>query len=160
MSASQRGVALVVALFLLVILTVLATTGMKVSIAELVMAGNEQFRQKASAAASAGVEVTIWRILSGASGRSAGTERIGPIETGEPRIDTYTVSLRYTGREAPLPGASAEKFAGNHFEIESTGESARNARDVQVQGLMLVTPTAGVQTFQRIGAGLDSAAAP
>jgi hypothetical protein len=98
--------------------------------------------------------------MSSASGRSAGTERIGPIEIGEPRIDTYTVSLRYTGREAPLPNASTEKFAGNHFEIESTGQSARNATDVQMQGLMVVTPTGGVSTFHRIGTGLDSAARP
>src|SRR5262245_19345302 len=47
----QRGVALVIALALLVILGILGTAGMRMSIAELMMAGNEQFRHSAELAA-------------------------------------------------------------------------------------------------------------
>jgi hypothetical protein len=94
----QRGAALVIALILLVILTLLAVTGMRMSVAELTMAGNEQFRHQASAASSAGIEVAIARV----SAREALRQRASahrPGGRGEPRRDSYTVSVRYTGRD-------------------------------------------------------------
>ena len=155
--STQRGAALVIALILLLILTLLATTGMRMSIAELVMAGNEQFRHKASAASSAGIEVAIARISAAGGARPANAQTLGPIDVGEPRTDTFIVSIRYTGKEASLPGSSAEKLAGEHFELQSVGTSSRNARDVQVQGVMVVASEKGVKTFQRAGAGLAEA---
>ncbi len=158
--SAQRGAALVIALILLVILTLLAVTGMRMSVAELTMAGNEQFRHKASAASSAGIEVAIARVSARGGPASAGVERIGPVGVGEPRRDSYTVSVRYTGRETSLPGSSAEKFSGDQFEIESVGASSRNARDVQLQGVMVISPAGGVKSFQRTGSGLASDGAP
>ena len=58
----HRGTVLVIALVLLLIVTLLATTGMAMSTAEFVMAGNEQFHRKAMDAASAGVETVIARL--------------------------------------------------------------------------------------------------
>jgi hypothetical protein len=111
----QQGAALAVALILLVVLTLLAVSGMGMATAELVMAGNEQLRRKASDAASAGIE----RALANPDGSTA---------------------LRYVGDEAVLPGFSAEKFVGRHYVIESVGEAPRGARDVQLQGVLIVFP--------------------
>ncbi len=47
----QRGAALVVGLILLVIVTLLAIGGMNTAALELIMSGNEQYRQKAFEAA-------------------------------------------------------------------------------------------------------------
>jgi type IV pilus assembly protein PilX len=160
MPSAEAGAALVVALVLLLVLTLLAITGARMSVAELVMAGNEQFRHKASTAASAGIEVAVARVSARGSGQSTNPENIGPIRTGEPLTDMFSASVRYAGKEASLPGSSADKFTGHHFEIESTGSSARNARDVQLQGLMVVSPVSGVQTFHRLGDGLGSEVAP
>jgi hypothetical protein len=141
---------LVIALLLLVILTLLATTGMRTAIAELWMAGNEQFHRQVVEAASAGVEVAIARLR--AYGEVA---NLGPVAVGNSPSGSYTVTVRHTGREASLPGSSAEKLAGEHFEIESTGSASRGAREVQVQGVMVISSSGGVRTFQRVGDGLS-----
>ena len=153
--SSQRGAVLVISLLLLVILTLLAITGMRTAIAELLMAGNEQFHRKAVEAASAGVEVAIARLR--ATGGVAG---VGPVAVNDSTSDSYTFTVRRTGREAQLPGSSAEKLVGEHFEIESTGSASRGAREVQRQGVMVIASPGGVRTFRRIGDGLVAGGAP
>jgi Tfp pilus assembly protein PilX len=138
----MRGSALIIAMILLFILSLLAVAGMSLSTAEMVMAGNEQFRRLASDAASAGIETAVARLQSSTA-------------EGEVSSDTFTATVRHAGDESSLPESSAERFVGRHFEIESTGHSARRASDVQTQGVMVVTPSDGVSTFERIGAGLQ-----
>jgi type IV pilus assembly protein PilX len=53
---AQRGAALVVGLLLLLVLTLLAISGMNTSTLELVMAGNTQFYQNAFQASETGIE--------------------------------------------------------------------------------------------------------
>lgn len=113
----QRGAALAVALILLVVLTLLGVSGMGMATAELVMAGNEQLRRRASDAASAGIEQALATLPNGSPG----------------------VTVRYVGDETTLPGFSAEKFVGRHYVIESTGVAPRGARDVQVQGALVIS---------------------
>jgi Tfp pilus assembly protein PilX len=140
---------LVIALLLLLIITLLATTGMRTSIAEMWMAGSEQFHRAAVEAASTGVEVAIARLragrgaLAGGSAISGGSAHAG-----------YTATVRYVAAEAAIPGSSAEKFVAEHFEIESTGSAPRGARDVQIQGVVVISSSTGVRTFRRIGEGL------
>lgn len=138
--ARERGVALVIALVLLLIITLFATGGMVTATAELTMAGNEQFHRRAIDAASAGIEV--------------GIARLAPA-TGETAAGQYAVTSRYVGEEATLPGFSADKFSARHFEIESVGTSARNAQDRQFQGVMQITSRGSTETFTRLGAGLS-----
>ena len=57
--ARQAGAALVVAMILLIILTLLAISGMTTSTTELQMAGNEQYTENAFQAAETGIERTI-----------------------------------------------------------------------------------------------------
>lgn len=151
----QRGAALVVGLIMLLILTILAFTGVNTATTELAMANNEQFRRNAADASAAGVEDAISRI--GTVGTVPGASAdIGATELGN-EATTYETSTRYVGDETGLPQSSADKFIGLHFEIESTGASARNARDVQTQGVMVIAAGAGAgnATFNQIGEGLE-----
>jgi Tfp pilus assembly protein PilX len=145
-----RGVALVIALVLLLIVTLLATGGMMTATAELVMAGNEKFHRRAIDAASAGVEVALARIEAAAGGEGSVFVNEGPASEGE-----YRVSSRYAGEETNLPGFSAGKFAALHFEIDSTGHSWRGAQDRQLQGVMVIGSRDSTETFTRIEDGLD-----
>lgn len=155
--ARARGSALVIALILLFILTLLATTSMGMSTAELIMAGNEMFHRRASDASAAGVEAGIARFVAAPIARSAAPLWAGPISIGQSTADQYTTVTRYRGTESGLPQSSAEKLVGLHFEIDSVGESARNATDEQVQGVMVLSASDGVATFRRMANGLDEA---
>src|ERR1700750_3071478 len=55
----QRGAALVIGLMLLLVLTILAVSGMNSASLEFVMAGNEQFRANAFSASESGIERTL-----------------------------------------------------------------------------------------------------
>jgi Tfp pilus assembly protein PilX len=151
----ERGAALVIGLIMLLILTILAFTGVSTATTELAMANNEQFRRNAADASAAGVEQAIAAI--GTVGTTAGaTGSIEPTELGN-EATQYNAVMRYVGDESGLPQSSADKFIGLHYEIESTGTSARNARDVQTQGVMVVASAggAGNESFGQIGDGLE-----
>jgi Tfp pilus assembly protein PilX len=137
-----RGSALGIAMILLFILSLLAVAGMSLSTAEMVMAGNEQFRRLASDAASSGIETVVARLQ-------------GSTAEGEVSSDVFIATVRRAGVETSLPQSSADKFVGQHFEIESTGHSARGASDVQTQGVLLIMPSSGVTTYGRIDDGLQ-----
>ena len=151
----HRGTVLVIALVLLLIITLLATTGMAMSTAEFVMAGNEQFHRKAIDAASAGVETVIARLSAESPEQRASIEAVGSTAAGD-----YLADVRSAGEESSLSGFSADKFIGLHFDIDSTGGSARNATDTQVQGVLVIEATAGVSTFRKLGTGLTEGGAP
>jgi type II secretory pathway component PulK len=150
-SAHQRGIALVIAMLLLAIVTLLAITGMRTSIGELWMAGSEQFHRAALEAAAAGVETAIARLHAGSQAGDFDGESAGA---------PYTVMVRHAGSEVSMPGSSAEKLVGEHFEIESTGAASRGALEVQVQGVLIVSPANGVRTFRSISGGLGPAGNP
>lgn len=150
--ASERGAVLVVALLLLTVFTLLAITAMRTSVAELWMAGGEQFHRRAVEAASAGVEVGIARLRA-----SRGTSTGDVSSSGGTAGVGYAATIRRSGTEVTIPGSSAERFVGEHFEIESTGSAPRRARDVQVQGVMVISSSNGVRTFHRTGEGLGGA---
>lgn len=153
----QRGAALVIGLVLLLILTLLAVTGMNTATTELVMAGNEQYRRAASLAASTGIEVAIADI-GGVPTVPGVAPTVANAPTGNVTIDSYTSATRYMGEESGLPQSSVDKFVGLHFEIDSTGVSARNARDRQVQGVFVVAGAAGSGggSVGQIGSGLGA----
>lgn len=154
--SAQRGAALSIGLILLVVLTLLAFTGMNAATTELFMAGNEQYRKSASQAAAAGVEMAVADLRNvptvlGAAPRELSDE----VREGYDR-DTYRTSTEYIGDETGLPQSSVDKFVGMHYEITSAGASARGAQDTQVQGVFVIsTQRAGeANSFGRIGEGL------
>jgi len=154
----QRGAALVVGLLLLLVLTVLALTGMTTATTELVMAGNEQYHKNATQAASAGVERAIGRIGTVPTVPGGAPTEIPKTSIAGSTSDFYTTQSRFLGEEIGLPQSSADKFVGLHYVIESTGQSARNATDTQVQGVFVVAAGGGRGNdgnFNQIGDGLE-----
>ena len=154
----QRGAALAVGLILLVVLTLLAFTGINAATTELAMAGNEQYRKNAAQASGAGIEVAISQVgtvatVSGAAVTRTNTFRAGT--TGEEHQTTTT----FVGDENGLPQWSFDKFAGLHYEIQSSGRAlrltTRRALDSQTQGLFVVSSQrAGEGNYGRTGTGL------
>jgi type IV pilus assembly protein PilX len=154
--AHQDGAALVIALIMLLILTILALAGINTATTELTMSGNAQFRHNAAQAAATGIETAITQIGGVATTPGAPVALASNVVVPDSSTDRYTTSARFVGDEAGLPQSSADKFIGLHYVIDSTGTSARNARDVQTQGVMIVAPSggAGSNTFSQIGTGL------
>jgi type IV pilus assembly protein PilX len=138
---NQKGAALVIGLLLLAILTLLAITGMNTATTELAMAGNEQFRHNAFEAAETGIEQGL-SVLPTVPQAAAPTIVAPTAVPGSP-TDRYTTSTQYQGEDVNIPGFSVGKFVGFHYEITSTGTSARNATDTHVQGAFVIQKAGG-----------------
>src|SRR5258705_4257927 len=123
--ARQSGAALVVGLILLVVLTLLAVSGMNTASMELRMAGNEQFRKRAFEASEAGIERTL---------------ATGPFNPSSPPVtvaatpadpanadDRFSLLITPVGATAAPPGYSLKTFSAEHFTIQSQGDSMRGA---------------------------------
>lgn len=139
-----RGATLVVGLILLSLVTLLGLAGASTAHIESQLAQNEQFRESAVAAASAGIEVAVARIA------AADLPAAAPSGIREPMPgtrDRYEVTVRFAGFEAALPQDPGEELAGAHFEIVSTGYSARRAVDRQVADVMRVVRAAGTSAL-------------
>lgn len=140
----QHGAALVVGLLLLLVLTLLAISGMNTASLELVMAGNTQYHQNAFQAAETGIERSLF---GGAFNPSAGTERL-PASGSEPIPDVdgtdafiATITPQLSGApQAAMWGSSWDSFSTFHFEIQSTGTSVRNAIATNRQGVAIIAP--------------------
>ena len=138
----QRGTALVVGLLLLLVVTILAISGMNSATLEFIMAGNEQFRQNAFQIAEAGIADTL---VTGSFTPSAATAtRTHVYMTGGSTSDYFDTTLASELGGAPHPaiwGNAWNSFATYHFEISSTGHSSvRNAIATNVQGIAVLAP--------------------
>ncbi len=137
---TQRGAALVVGLLLLVVLTLLAISGMNTASLELVMAGNTQYQLNAFQAAETGIEQALQTadFNPGAGTEGPTTEAIDDSET-----DEYVISVvpQLGGAAQPaIWGSTWDSFSTYHFEIDSEGASARNARANNIQGVAVISP--------------------
>jgi type IV pilus assembly protein PilX len=144
----QKGAALVVGLMLLVIVTVLAVSAVGTASTELVMAGNEQYRERAFQAAEIGVETGIRKLATIPQDYVAHPDPAVAV-TSLPS-DNYVVSSIYLGEDDDIPGYSAGKFVGLHYRIDSTGNSQRNAKSVHAQGAYVVGSGGGNGYFPPI----------
>lgn len=144
----QRGAALVVGLILLVIVTLLAIGGMNTAALELIMSGNEQYRQKAFEASEAGIEIGLTKVATivqdGKDHEDSGD--VPRAASGE----KYTTQSRYMGDDLNIPGFSTGKFVGFHYQISSTGTSARGAQSLQQQGAFVIQSSGGGGSFGSI----------
>jgi Tfp pilus assembly protein PilX len=135
----QRGATLVVGLVLLSLVALLGLAGAGSAHVEQVLAQNEQFRENAASAASAGIEIAISRIVT-----SPSPETVPDYfeETMPGGADRLAVRVRYVGVETALPQPPGGNLVGAHFDIDSTGRSARRAVDRQRANVMRVMPSA------------------
>ncbi len=135
--SQQRGAALVIGLLLLLVLTILAVSGMNSASLEFVMAGNEQYRANAFSAAEAGIERTI---DSGLFNPAVATTNLNGAATATDNWTTVTTT-QLGGNPLPaLWGNSWNSFATYHFEIVSTGTSVRNSNAINTQGVAIIAP--------------------
>jgi Tfp pilus assembly protein PilX len=156
----QHGTTLIVGLILLTVVTLLALAGAGGANVERQLARNEQFRENAASAASAGLEYAISRIVSSPlpDSDAAPIRASAPLRDSTDRFETVT---RFVGFESTLPQPAGANLAAAHFEITSTGYSAGGVLDRQRAGIMLVvpaplpavapecTPAEGIPCFQR-----------
>ncbi len=153
-NTTQRGSALVVALIMLVVLTILGITGMNMASTELVMAGGEQDRARAFSAAEIGVERAV-RNLDAVGTAAGATLDIAAeavegsavnAETGD-ATDTYETNSTYRGSTDLINEFNGTKFEANHYQIRSQGNSARGAERVIVQGVIAINTTYGQKSY-------------
>lgn len=145
MSSRQRGAALVVGLILLLVITILAVSGMNTSTVELQMAGNTQYSQKAFQAAEFGIERAI------RSGKYDTTtpQPIAktPVKAGSPEEYEATTTFDDDAGVTPVIGPKGYSmgvgsgFSSYHFNTTSVGTSSRNARSTHVQSFYIVGPS-------------------
>jgi type IV pilus assembly protein PilX len=140
MPRPQTGAALVIGLLLLLVLTVLAVSGMNTTSLNLMMAGNSQYSQNAFQAAESGIERAI------AANEFNPDPSIAPEAQPDVKVtetDSYSAVSRpqLMGMSQPaLPGSSLDSFSTYHFEIESRGTSRRGAAARNVQALAVIAP--------------------
>lgn len=135
--ARERGAALVVGLVLLMVITVLAISGMSTATVELQMAGNFQFAQRAFQAAEVGIERAVHTTSLTTASAAANPTGLVPGTT----TDSFDARMEYMG-SMPItkPGYSLGQFEGFHYDVTSTGTSGRGARTVNVQSFYIVGP--------------------
>ncbi|CAN5285733.1 hypothetical protein BH24PSE2_BH24PSE2_16800 [soil metagenome] len=137
MMEHQQGAALVVGLILLLVLTVLAISGMSTATFELTMAGNTQYAQNAFQNAETGIEVAL---QSGNYNTSASQRTPNGCNPSAP-AGPYCTETTFQTTTAPFDGAySIGSFSAYHFDIDSVGAAQRNAASTHTQGFYVVGP--------------------
>jgi len=135
---SQRGAALVIGLILLLVLTVLAVSGITTASSELLMAGNEQARQNVFQTAEVGIEQTIVQATFNPD-PAAGNQSFNGV-TPNTVSDSYVTTIAPNGSTDGYLFWSDNDFTTYYFDIRSVGTAARGARAVHEQGVAWVAP--------------------
>ena len=133
---------MVIGLIMLLVLTLLAVSGMNSASLEFIMAGNEQYRQNAFQAAETGIDMTYATIaLTPGAAPLAGAGAVPNSTTDS--WTTVTTSLAAGAKMSPPPNPRANsfgKFSYFNYEIQSTGVSVRGGRALNVQGISQIGP--------------------
>ena len=142
---SQRGAALIVGLILLLVMTILAVATMGTANIEVVMANNTQNSENAFQLAETGIDVNIATLDEDRSLLVAlpGAPAVCSGPTEVPDVGTFTACTTYSGEATPMTGSSAAigaGFSAYHFDVESDGESFRNARARHTQSFYVIGP--------------------
>lgn len=136
----QNGAALIVGLILLLVLTILAVSGVMTSTLELRMVGNTQLQERAFQAAEVAIEDALANPVLSTS-----------VPINQPLIanpnsvnDSYLYQLQYVG-QAPLgtgmTGFSiGTAFTTYHFQVDATGTAPGNALAQHLQSFYVVGP--------------------
>ena len=133
----QHGVALPLALMLLLLLALRWVQGLGGASGETALAAHHVFRCAAFDAAEGGLLTGLQRLAS----QQAAT--LPPPLTraiAGSDVDRSVTTFVYRGTAAPVPGYSTDAFVPQLYEIHSTGHSARDARVTLVQGVLRVDP--------------------
>jgi Tfp pilus assembly protein PilX len=104
-----------------------------------VLSGTRVVQQRAFLLADLGLEHAM-RDLAASAGPLEYMQQLHPLPGAH---DDVTIQLRATGSQQLATGFSANRLVARHYQITSTGRSARGASSVQVQGVVRVEPLAG-----------------
>lgn len=140
--ARQQGAALVIGLILLVVLTILAVSGVFTSTMELRMVRNTQNQEHAFQAAEVAVEDALANpVLSTSAPFNQATIAV-PNSPG----DTYSYQLQFVGQTPLSTGMTGYSigtaFQSYHFQVDSTGNGPDNAVAQHTQSFYVVGPGA------------------
>ena len=135
-SRFHSGVALVTAMLLLLVLSLLAIAGMNSASLEFLMAGNEQFKQTAFQAADSGAQIAFATVpvTAGSTIGIVGSTVTGN-SIGAGSTDTFDYTLYYDGSGNPLGGSSLNTMSGYYFHFDSTVNSTRGSTATVTQGV-------------------------
>jgi hypothetical protein len=144
-AARHEGAALVTALLLLMVLTVLGVAGLATAALELRMAGNAQHQERAFAAAEHAIEQAVAAADLDTSSTPSAPDKpdCGGACTVPVTGDPFDYSLYYdaaAGR-TPAPDGGHSLGAGlqaHHFVVEGSGESGGGARAEHTQGFYVI----------------------
>lgn len=136
----QRGAALVVGLILLLVLTILAVSGVVTSTLELRMVGNTQLQERAFQAAEVAIEDALGNPVLNTS-----------VPVNQPLIpnpnsvdDQYAYVLQFVGQTSLGTGMTGysigTSFTALHFQVDATGTAPGNALAQHVQNFYVIGP--------------------
>jgi type IV pilus assembly protein PilX len=138
--ARQQGAALVVGLILLVVLTILAVSGVLTSTMELRMVRNSQNQEHAFQAAEVGIEDALGNPVLSTSTPFNQADTAVPNSPG----DRYSYTLEFAGQTPLGTGTTGYSigtaFQSYHFEVVSTGTGPDNALADHTQSFYVVGP--------------------
>lgn len=144
----QRGAALVIGMILLMVLTLLAISGMNTATLELQMAGNAQYSENAFQASETGIEQAL-RDAKMLGVNTANTAPEKDLPAPGSTVDRYKILTRHNAdngvTKVPSGGYSmgvGKGFSAYHFDVTSTGTSSRAATETHVQGFYVVAQAA------------------
>lgn len=154
MPHKQRGAALAVALVMLVILTLLAVSGMDATTLGLKMASNTKLRNDAFQAAATATDYILSQPNIAGSGAveltgDAGVSNTHSVNlldsTGTEHVTMADVAVEFLGQSTCIGQGFNSGIVCHTTRIISNAEGARNERSEQVQGLTLfgVNPQTG-----------------
>jgi type IV pilus assembly protein PilX len=136
----QQGAALVIGLILLLVLTILAVSGVFTSTMELRMVRNNQSQERSFQAAEVAVEDALANpVLSTSTVFNQATVAV-PNSPG----DTYSYQLQFVGQSPLGTGMTGysigTSFQSYHFQVDATGNGPDNAVSNHTQSFYVVGP--------------------
>jgi type IV pilus assembly protein PilX len=136
----QQGAALVVGLILLMVLTVLAVSGVFTSTMELRMVRNSQSQERAFQAAEVAIEDALANPVLSTSAAFNQPAIAVPNSAG----DQYSYNMQFVGQSPLGTGMTGysigSAFQSYHFQVDATGTGPDNALAEHTQSFYVIGP--------------------
>ena len=131
LSLHSAGFALPLALVLLAVLSLLLVQALGGAAGEAALAANRQFRQGAFESAESGLVAMRAALLATPAVTLPAMDR----RVADSPADGSITEVRHVGDGATPTGFSLDRFVLRHFELRSTGHSARGANVTLVESI-------------------------
>jgi len=136
-SRREHGAALVIGLILLLVITILAVSGVVTSTLQLRMVSNQQQQENSFQAADSAIEIAMANEPYSTTVPQTGSGTL-------PNGDQYEYELRFVGDSSlptvPTGYSLGTGFQAYHFEVEGTSTTAGGANSDHTQAFYVVGP--------------------